>query len=679
MALEPANPLSSDEDHSELEDMKRRGVIAGILTLPVFVVAMSEHTPGLNGIVSAELSGWLQFILSSPVVLWAGWLFFERGWRSIYPWRPNMFTLIAIGTGAAYLFSLFAFLMPGVFPEALRGEDGAIGLYFEAAAVIVSLILLGQVMELRARNRTSEALRMLLDLSPRTARRMMPDGKIEDVALAEVNIGDILQVRPGEAVPTDGKIIEGTSALDESMITGEPIPVEKTVDDRVVGGTLNGSGAFKFCAERIGNETVLSKIALMVAEAQRSQAPIQRIVDQVSAYFVPAVIFSAIVAFVAWTLFGPPPPLAYALVVFISVLIIACPCALGLATPMSIMVGMGHGARAGILIRDAAALEKFGTVDTVVLDKTGTLTEGKPAVTAIIPMRDFSETEIIQIASGLEQSSEHPLAQAILSFAQDREIHPDTISNFTSITGLGVMGRKDSRTVLLGNNALLEREGISTSFPEDEIDALRTEGATVVFVAQDGEAVGALAIADPIKSNARAAIDALSDDGIRTVMLTGDSKRTAEAVAAQLGITDIHAEASPASKREVIRALRTEGRVVAMTGDGINDAPALAEADIGIAMGTGTDIAIESADVILVKGSLDGLVRARRLSRMTIRNIRQNLLFAFGYNALGVPIAAGILFPVFGISLSPMIAAAAMSLSSVSVIANALRLRTARL
>jgi len=679
MALEPANPLSAEEDHSELNDMKRRFSVAGLLTAPVFVVAMSEHTPGLNGLVPAQLSGWLQFILSTPVVLWAGWPFFQRGWRSIYPWRPNMFTLIAIGTGAAYLFSLFAFLVPGIFPDALRDANGAIGLYFEAAAVIITLILLGQVMELRARNRTSEALRMLLDLSPKTARRVMPDGNIDDVPLADVEIGDILQVRPGEAVPTDGSVIEGQSAVDESMITGEPIPVAKTVNDHVIGGTLNGSGAFTLRAERIGSETVLSKIALMVADAQRSQAPIQRIVDQVSAYFVPAVVISALAAFVVWTLFGPSPALAHALIAFVSVLIIACPCALGLATPMSIMVGMGQGARAGILIRDAAALEKFGEVDTIVLDKTGTLTEGKPAVTDILRIPDTSETEILQIAAGLEQSSEHPLAHAILSFAEDRDIRPGTVVEFTSVTGLGVRGRMDGKTVLLGSDALLAREGIHVAFRENEVDALRASGATVVFVAQDGRAIGALAITDPIKPQAHAAIDKLNRDGIRIVMLSGDAKRTANAVAAQLGIADVHAEASPGTKRDVIRELRADGRVVAMAGDGINDAPALAEADIGIAMGTGTDIAIESADVILVKGSLDGLVRARRLSRLTIRNIRQNLLFAFGYNALGVPIAAGVLFPFFGILLSPMIAAAAMSLSSVSVIANALRLRAARL
>tara|TARA_B100000676_G_scaffold313453_1_gene394958 strand:- start:5730 stop:8003 length:2274 start_codon:yes stop_codon:yes gene_type:complete len=679
MGLEPADPLKSEEDYSELNNMKRRLTVASILTAPVFVIAMREHLLGLEEIISASMSGWLQFVLSTPVVLWAGWPFFQRGWRSIHPWRPNMFTLITIGTGAAYLFSLIAFLTPGIFPKSLQGINGTIDLYFEPAAVIITLILLGQVMELGARYKTKEALRHLTDLSPKTARRKLPDGQVKSVPLAELQIGDILQVRPGETVPTDGQITEGSSWVDESMITGEPIPIKKTISDRVFGGTLNGSGAFNFRTDQIGSETILSKITKMVIEAQRSQAPIQRSVDRVSAYFVPGVVFIALTAFIIWSLFGPSPAVIHALVAFVSVLIIACPCALGLATPMSIMVGMGQGARAGVLIRHAEALEKLGAVDTIVLDKTGTLTEGKPTVTDILPMPDFSEIELLQIAASLEQSSEHPLAHAIISFAKERDVHPKPVSEFTSETGRGVMGRIDDELVLIGSDAFLAREGINISLPENKIEALRAQGATVVFITHNNKAVGAIAITDPIKTHARAAIKQLARDGIRTVMLSGDAKHTAEAVAAQLGITEIYAEALPSKKRDVIKKLRAGGQIVAMAGDGINDAPALAEADIGIAMGTGTDIAIESADVILVKGSLDGLLRARRLSRLTIRNIHQNLFFAFSYNALGIPIAAGVFFPFFGLLLSPIVAAAAMSLSSVSVIANALRLRTARL
>ena len=679
MGLEPANPLMANEEYSELDNMKRRLAVASILTAPIFILAMREHMPGFEEVVSAPISGWLQFVFSTPVVLWAGWPFFQRGWRSIHPWRPNMFTLIAIGTGAAYLFSLIAFLTPGMFPKLLQGTDGTIDLYFETAAVIITLILLGQVMELGARNKTNEALRMLLDLSPKTARRKLPDGEVEGVPVAELQIGDILQVRPGEAVPTDGKITEGSSWIDESMITGEPNPIEKTICDRVLGGTLNGSGAFNFQVDQIGSETVLMKITEMVIAAQRSQAPIQRIVDRVSTYFVPGVVLIALLAFIVWLIFGPSPAVIHALVAFVSVLIIACPCALGLATPMSIMVGMGQGARAGILIRHAEALEKLETVDTIVLDKTGTLTEGKPAVTDILPMPGFSETELLRIAASLEQNSEHPLAQAILSFAKKHDVDPEPVSEFTSVTGLGIMGRINGEVALLGSDAFLARQDINISSTENKFDALRAEGATVVFITKTSRVMGAIAITDPIKAHARAAIDQLAQDGIRTVMLTGDARHTAEAVACQLGIMEIYAGALPGTKRDIIRELRAEGQVVAMAGDGINDAPALAEADIGIAMGTGTDIAIESADFILVKGSLDGLARARRLSRLTIRNIHQNLFFAFGYNALGIPIAAGVFFPFFGLLLSPIVAAAAMSLSSVSVIANALRLQRARL
>jgi P-type Cu+ transporter len=679
MALEPANPLEVSDENPELDDMRQRFWVAAIFTAPVFAIAMSEHVPGLGAIMSAEWSGWLQFVLSTPVVLWAGLPFFERGWRSISPWHPNMFTLIALGTGAAYLFSLLALLAPGMFPTGFQGEDGALDLYFEAAAVIITLVLLGQILELGARGRTGEALRLLLDLAPKTARRIVEGKPDEDIPLENIYAGDILRVLPGESIPTDGVISTGASAVDESMVTGEPIPVEKTPGDLVVGGTLNGLGTFTMRADAVGGDTVLARIATMVSEAQRSRAPIQRVADKVAGFFVPAVALSALAAFLAWSIWGPSPALAHGLIAAVSVLIIACPCALGLATPMSIMVGMGRGAKAGVLIRDAEVLERLGEADTIVLDKTGTVTEGKPSVTDILPQNGISEKELLELAVSLEATSEHPLANAILDDAAKRGITPIALEEFKSVTGLGVQGRKDSETYILGNAEFMRREGIETTDVEEQSAKLRSAGATVVYCAINDSLIGILSITDPVKENADTTLQALKAFGMHTVLLTGDARATAEAVASSLAIDMIEADASPEDKLATIKRLRQEGRVVAMVGDGINDAPALAEADIGIAMGTGTDIAMESADVTLVGGNLEALLRARRLSVMTMRNIRQNLFLAFVYNAVGVPIAAGVLYPFFGLLLSPMIAAAAMSLSSVSVITNALRLRSAKI
>ena len=679
MALESANPLEVSDENPELDDMQQRFWVAAIFTAPVFAIAMSEHVPGLGTIMSREWSGWLQFILSTPVVLWAGLPFFERGWRSISPWHPNMFTLIALGTGAAYLFSLLALLAPGMFPAGFQGEDGALGLYFEAAAVIISLVLLGQIMEMGARGRTGEALRLLLDLAPKTARRIVEGMPDEDIALENIYAGDILRVLPGESIPADGVVSTGTSAVDESMVTGEPIPVEKTPGDLVVGGTLNGLGTFTMRADAVGGDTVLARIATMVSEAQRSRAPIQSVADKVAGFFVPAVALSALAAFLAWSIWGPSPALAHGLIAAVSVLIIACPCALGLATPMSIMVGMGRGAKAGVLIRDAEVLERLGEADTIVLDKTGTVTEGKPSVTDILPQNGISESELLELAVSLEATSEHPLATAIIDDAAKRGITPIALEDFKSVTGLGVQGRNGSDTYILGNAEFMRREGIETTDVEEQSAKLRCAGATVVYCAINNSLIGILSITDRVKENADTTLRALKAFGMVTVLLTGDARETAEAVASNLAIDIIEADASPKDKLNTIKRLRQEGRIVIMVGDGINDAPALAEADIGIAMGTGTDIAMESADITLVSGNLEALLRARRLSVVTMRNIRQNLFFAFVYNAVGIPIAAGVLYPSFGLLLSPMIAAAAMSLSSVSIISNALRLRGAKI
>jgi Cu+-exporting ATPase len=612
-------------------------------------------------------------------VLWGGWPFFERGWRSIMTWRLNMFTLIALGTGAAFLYSTVATVAPQLFPPSFRGPMGDIGLYFEAAAVITVLVLLGQVLELRARERTSGALRALLKLAPKTARRLVAGGDDEDVSVERIQVGDRLRVRPGEKLPVDGIVLEGRSAVDESMVTGESLPVERNPGDKVIGGTLNGSGSLIIQAEKVGAETLLSQIAQMVAEAQRSRAPIQRLADTVSSWFVPAVIAIAILAFLAWLLFGPQPAFAFALIAAVSVLIIACPCALGLATPMSIMVGVGRGAQAGVLIKSAEALEQLEKVDTLVVDKTGTLTEGKPRVTAILPRPGFDEDAVIRFAASLERSSEHPLAAAIIAEAQARGASLTEATDFRAETGMGVVGRIDGRRVALGNVKLLETLRVATASVAGDADRLRSEGATVMFLAVDDAIAGLIAVADPVKASTPPTLEALRAAGLRIVMLTGDHRATAMAVARRLGIDEVEAEVLPQDKGAAVRKLRQQGRVVAMAGDGVNDAPALAEADVGIAMGTGTDVAIASAGVTLVKGDLSGLLRARRLSRATMGNIRQNLFLAFVYNALGVPLAAGLLYPFTGTLLSPIVAAAAMSLSSVSVIANALRLSRVRL
>jgi P-type Cu+ transporter len=681
MALEPRTVTIETAANPELADMTRRFWIGAALTLPVLLLAMGPHLIGLpsHELVAPRLSAWLQLGLSTPVVLWGGWPFFERGWRSIMTWRLNMFTLIALGTGAAFLYSTVATVAPQLFPPSFRGPMGDIGLYFEAAAVITVLVLLGQVLELRARERTSGALRALLKLAPKTARRLVAGGDDEDVSVERIQVGDRLRVRPGEKLPVDGIVLEGRSAVDESMVTGESLPVERNPGDKVVGGTLNGSGSLIIRAEKVGAETLLSQIAQMVSEAQRSRAPIQRLADTVSSWFVPAVIAIAVLAFLAWLLFGPQPAFAFALIAAVSVLIIACPCALGLATPMSIMVGVGRGAQAGVLIKSAEALEQLENVDTLVVDKTGTLTEGKPRVTAILPRPGFDEDAVVRFAASLERSSEHPLAAAIIAEAQARGASLAEATDFRAETGMGVVGRIDGRRVALGNVKLLETLRVATASVAGDADRLRSEGATVMFLAVDDAIAGLIAVADPVKASTPPTLEALRAAGLRIVMLTGDHRATAMAVARRLGIDEVEAEVLPQDKGAAVRKLRQQGRVVAMAGDGVNDAPALAEADVGIAMGTGTDVAIASAGVTLVKGDLSGLLRARRLSRATMGNIRQNLFLAFIYNALGVPLAAGLLYPFTGTLLSPIVAAAAMSLSSVSVIANALRLSRVRL
>jgi P-type Cu+ transporter len=677
MALEPRIAAAEEETSPELADMTRRFWIGLVLTAPLLGLAMSDLIPGqpVQHAVAARVLAWLQLVLATPVVLWAGWPFFERGWASVVNRSPNMFTLIALGTGTAYAYSVVATLAPRLFPPSFRTHGDQVGLYFEVAAVITVLVLLGQVLELRARSQTSSAIRALLGLAPKTARRLDADGSEEDVPLEIVKPGDRLRVRPGEKIPVDGVVLEGASAVDESMVTGEAIPVEKGPGDRVIGGTVNTTGSFVMRADRVGSETLLAQIVHLVAEAQRSRAPIQRLADTVSAVFVPAVVGIAILTFVAWGLWGPEPRLAHGLVNAVAVLIIACPCALGLATPMSIMVGTGRGATAGVLIRSAEALEVLERVDTLVVDKTGTLTEGKPRLVSIAAPPDRDDAWLLRLAASLERGSEHPLAAAIVSGARERGVEPVEVRDFRSVTGKGVMGTVQGHAVALGNLRLLEELGVAPGDLGARAEALRRDGQTVVFVVVDGRPVGLLGVADPIKESTPEALRALREDGVRVIMLTGDSRTTAEAVARRLAIEQFEAEVLPEQKSEVVRRLRAAGRVVAMAGDGINDAPALAQADVGIAMGTGTDVAIESAGVTLVKGDLRGIVRARRLSRGTMRNIRQNLFFAFVYNALGVPVAAGILYPVTGLLLSPMFASAAMTLSSVSVIANALRLR----
>ena len=675
MALEPEIAGTETGPNPELIDMTRRFWIGLGLTLPVFTLEMGAHVVGPHNWVEPTLSNYVQFAFATPVVLWAGWPFFVRGWQSLITRNLNMFTLIAMGTGVAYVYSLAATFAPGIFPDAFRGHGGAPASYFEAASVITVLVLMGQVLELRAREATSGAIRALLDLAPKTARRVKDDGGDEEVSLDAVKAGDRLRVRPGDKVAVDGVVIEGHSALDESMVTGESMPVTKEKDSRVIGGTINKSGSFIMRADKIGRDTLLSQIVQMVASAQRSRAPIQRLADQVSAWFVPTVIVVALIAFAAWATFGPEPRFAYGLVAAVSVLIIACPCALGLATPMSIMVGVGRGAQAGVLIKNAEALERMENIDTLVIDKTGTLTEGKPKVVAVSSGSGFDETQVLQLAASVERGSEHPLAAAIIAAAAERKLELSPAGDFNAPSGKGVVGTVDGKRLALGNARFLGELNIDTSAITAEAERLRTDGATAIFLAVNGKAAGVIAIADPIKETTPDALRALAADGIRVVMLTGDNRTTAQAVARRLGIADVEAEVLPDQKNAVVEKLRREGRAVAMAGDGVNDAPALAAAEVGIAMGTGADVAIESAGITLLKGDLNGIVKARVLSAAVMSNIRQNLFFAFVYNAAGVPIAAGVLYPVFGLLLSPIIAAAAMALSSVSVVGNALRLR----
>ncbi len=677
MALEPKTITAEEEENPELLDMTRRLRVSAVLSVPLVVIAMRHYIPGLSVIdrlLSPEILKWLELILATPVVLWGAWPFFVRGWQSIVTWNLNMFTLIGLGVGLAYVYSIVAALFPGIFPKSFRGEGGEVGMYFEAAAVITTLVLVGQVLELRARTRTGAAIRALLGLAPNTARRI-DDGREEDVPIEQIRVGDLLRVRPGEKVPVDGTVTEGSSAVDESMITGEPIPASKQAGDRVIGATVNGTGTLVMKAEKVGSETLLAQIVHMVAEAQRSRAPIQKLADIVAGYFVQAVVTAAVITFAVWEWIGPEPRLAYALVNAVAVLIIACPCALGLATPMSIMVAMGKGATAGVLFKNAEAIEVMKTVDTLVTDKTGTLTEGKPKLISVAPAAGFDENTLLHLASSIEMGSEHPLAEAIVTGAKEKGLSPSKVESFESLTGRGVTGFVDGRKAALGNRRLLEDLGIPQGDLPDKAESMRKEGQTAMFLAVDGKAAGILAVADPIKSTTAEAIEKLHREGIRVVMITGDSRTTAEAVGKKLGIDEVIAEVLPDQKAAMVKRLQGEGKIVAMAGDGINDAPALAQAHVGVAMGTGTDVAMQSAGVTLVKGDLRGIVRARRLSRLTMRNIKQNLFFAFVYNSLGVPVAAGVLYPVFGILLSPIIAAAAMSFSSVSVIGNSLRLR----
>lgn len=676
MALEPVMVTAETGPSHELADMTKRFWVALILSVPVFVLEMGSHLfPALHDVVPPRVSTWIQFVLATPVVLWAGWPFFVRGRNSIRTRSLNMFTLIAMGTGVAWVYSVVATLAPGIFPDEFRQMDGSVAVYFEAAAVITTLVLLGQVLELRAREQTSGAIRSLLDLAPKTGRRIDDDGTEHDIPLDHVHIGDRLRVRPGEKVPVDGVVEDGRSSVDEALVTGESMPVTKRTGDHVIGGTVNGTGSLVMCAEQVGSDTVLSRIVAMVAEAQRTRAPIQRLADLVASWFVPAVIAVAVIAFLVWALVGPSPSLTYALVVAVSVLIIACPCALGLATPMSIMVGVGRGAGLGVLIKNAEALERMEKVDTLVVDKTGTLTEGRPTVTEIIAADGYTDDEVLRLAAGVERGSEHPLAIAIVDAAAHADISIPEVTDFDSPVGRGVVGVVEGRRVTIGNAPYLQDEGVDTRTLREHADGLRLDGATAIYIGVDKSVAGVLAIADPVKDTTAAALEELRADGITVVMLTGDNRTTAEAVGRKLGIDQVEAEVLPDGKSDVVQRLRDEGRVVAMAGDGVNDAPALASADVGIAMSTGTDVAIESAGITLLHGDLTGIARARALSEATMSNIRQNLVFAFVYNAAGIPLAAGILYPAFGILLSPIVAAAAMALSSVSVIGNALRLR----
>jgi P-type Cu+ transporter len=679
MTLEPSITLGAHaEDDSELRSMQRRFWVGVVLIVPLLGISMGSMA-GVLPHLSSQLNQWLQLALATPVVLWGAWPFFQRGWNSMLSRRWNMFTLIALGTGVAYAYSVIATVFPGTFPASVRGENGRPEVYFEVAAGIVTLVLLGQVLELRARRKTSAAIRALLDLSPKTARRLRDDGLDEEIPLEQVKKGDSLRVRPGERVPVDGIVEQGSSTVDESMISGEPIPVEKSAGSQVIGGTLNQSGAFVMRAERLGAETLLARIVRMVAEAQRSRAPIQSLADRVSAFFVPAVMLVAVSAFFGWLIWGPEPRLAQAVVSAVAVLIIACPCALGLATPMAVMVGTGRGARAGVLIRNAEALETLRKVDTLVLDKTGTITEGKPKVTDVAAIGTFDAIDLLRLAAGLEQASEHPLASAVLKEAEKRGVRPATVSAFQSFTGMGVAGTVEGRKVVIGNAALLQRQGVAFGELDSLGEPLRRKARTVLLVAVDAQPAALIAVADPIKATTPQAISALRQSGLHLVILTGDNRATAEAIASELGIDEFEAEIPPERKSEVVKRLQSEGCIVAMAGDGVNDAPALAQANVGIAMGTGTDVAMESAGITLLKGDLRGIVRARRLSEVTMSNISQNLFFAFIYNLLGVPIAAGVLYPFFGLRLHPIFAAAAMSFSSVSVIANSLRLNRVKL
>jgi P-type Cu+ transporter len=681
MALEPEGVVIGEEDTSELDDMTRRFWISAIFTIPLAIYAMGDLIPGrpLEGLLPEGWSQWGQFILAVPVVLWGGWPFFVRGIRSVRTMNLNMFTLISLGVGVAFVFSLVATALPGIFPHAFRNDAGEVSVYYEAAAVITTLVLLGQVLELRARSATSGAIRALLELTPPTANRIMADGQEEEVSVDDVQTGDRLRVRPGEKVPVDGEVVEGRSNVDESMITGEPIPVEKAAGDLVTGGTVNGTGSIIMAATRVGEDTMLSQIVRMVAEAQRSRAPIQKLADTVAGLFVPAVVVIAIITFIVWAILGPHPAMAFAIVNAVAVLIIACPCALGLATPMSIMVATGKGAQTGILIKNAEALETFEKVDTIVVDKTGTLTEGHPKLVTVEPIEGLAEADFLAYAAAIERGSEHPLAQAIINGAEERGAVRLDSSDFESVTGEGAQGRVDGKLFAIGNAKMMRRVGAFDDALKARAESYRRDGQTVMFAALDGKPAGLIGVADPIKETTPEAINALHKANMKVVMLTGDSQATAEAVARQIGIDEVEADVSPEDKNRIIRELQSKGAVVAMCGDGINDAPALAQADIGIAMGTGTDVAMESASVTLVKGDLRGVARAQRLSRATMVNIRENLFFAFIYNSLGVPVAAGVLYPFFGLLLSPIIAAAAMSLSSFSVIANALRLRSVKL
>ena len=680
MALEPVT-VTGEEANAELADMTRRFKISLVLTAPLLLVAMSDLIPGqpVQHALSPAVLKYIQLALATPVVLWGGWPFFQRGWHSVVNRSLNMFTLIAVGTGVAFFYSVIATFFPEIFPHSFRSHGNEVGVYYEVSAVIVTLVLLGQVLELRARSQTSSAIKSLLGLAPKTARIIRPDGSEEEAPLASINPGDLLRVRPGEKVPVDGTVVEGRSSVDESMITGEPVPVEKQKGDRSIGGTVNATGSFVMRAERVGSETLLAQIVRMVSEAQRSRAPIQRLADVVASYFVPAVFVIAIITFIAWSLIGPEPSMAHAIVNAVAVLIIACPCAIGLATPMAIMVATGRGAAAGVLIKNAEALEVLEKVDTLVVDKTGTLTEGKPRLTSLIALPSFTQSDLLRMAASLERASEHPLAAAIVSGAKEKGVTFANAEQFDSIPGKGVIGKVENHDVALGNDKLLEQLSIKAGELIERAAILRKEGETVMFVAVDGSPAGLLGVADPVKESTPEAIRMLHEEGMRIRMLTGDNRITAEAVAKKLGIDEVDADVLPDQKREVIKRLQAEGRRVAMAGDGVNDAPALAQADVGIAMGSGTDVAIESAGITLVRGDLRGIVRARKLSRAAMRNIRQNLFFAFVYNVLGVPIAAGVLYPALKLLLNPMIASAAMSLSSVSVIANALRLRRVKL